>query len=86
MNQSIDARQIHNTFYHVVRELDAFVEVDDLKIAFDSHNNVYLVGNDFQEQLQVNSSVSSEVRGELLRLIAKHRSRKSQSSVPEFGA
>jgi bacterioferritin (cytochrome b1) len=69
--------QIYNTFYHLVRELEAFVEVDDLKIAFDSHQNVYLLGQDFQEQLHADFAAHREVREELRNLIAKHRSRKS---------
>jgi len=46
----------------------------DLKIAFDSQKNVYLLGNDFQEQLQVNFALHREVREQLRKLIAKHRS------------
>lgn len=77
MSQPIDVSQIYNTFYHVARELEPFVEVGDLKIAFDSHKYVYLLGNDFQEQLQVNLALHREVREELRNLIAKRRSRKS---------
>ena len=74
MSQPIDVSRIYNTFHHVVRELEAFVEVGDLKIAFDSQKNVYLLGNDFQEQLQVNFALHREVREQLRKLIAKHRS------------
>ncbi|HEY9607672.1 MAG TPA: hypothetical protein V6C85_39165 [Allocoleopsis sp.] len=71
-----DVSQIYNTFYHLVEELEPFVEVSDLKIAFDSQKNVYLLGSDFQEQLQVNFTLHREVRNELRILIAKHRSQK----------
>ena len=77
MSQPIDVSQIYNTFYHVVRELEAFVEVDDLRISFDSHKNVYLLGKDFQEQLHANFALHRAVRSELQNLIAKHRSLKS---------
>jgi hypothetical protein len=77
MSQPIDVNQIYNTFYHLARELELFVEVGDLKIAFDSHKNVYLLGNDFQEQLQANFALHREVRDELRTLIAKHRSQKN---------
>jgi hypothetical protein len=73
----MDVSQIYNTFYHVVQELEAFVEVDDLKIAFDSHKNVYLLGKDFQEQIDVYLALHRAVKRELQNLIAKHRSRKS---------
>ncbi|MEW6495769.1 MAG: hypothetical protein AB1589_25100 [Cyanobacteriota bacterium] len=77
MSQSIDVSQIYNTFYHIARELEPFVEIGDLKIAFDSHKNVYLLGNDFQEQLHANLALHREVREELRNLIAKRRSQKS---------
>jgi hypothetical protein len=76
MSQPIDVSRIYNTFHHVVRELEAFVEVGDLKIAFDSQKNVYLLGNDFQEQLHFDSALPRRVRSELQNLIAKHRSLK----------
>lgn len=71
-----DVNQIYSTFYCLVKELELFVEVGDLKIAFDSQGNVYLLGSDFQEQLQVNFALHREVRNELRILIAKHRSQK----------
>ncbi len=76
MSKSIDVGQIYNTFYNLVQELEPFVEIDDLKIAFDRQKNVYLLGNDFQEQLQSNFSLYVEVREELRNLIAKRRSQK----------
>ena len=76
MSQPIDVRQIYSTFCNVVQELEAFVEVDDLRIVFDSHKNVYLLGKDFQEQLHANLAANSQVRSELQNLIAKHRSLK----------
>ena len=81
MSQSIDANQIYNTFYNLAQELEPFVELGDLKIAFDSQKNVYLLGNDFQEQLHANFALHREVREELRKLIAKHRSlKKSEES------
>lgn len=74
MNSSADASQVFNTFYHLVQELEPFVRVSDLKIAFDQQRNVYLLGDDFQEQVHANFSLPREVRGELRKLIAKHRS------------
>ena len=75
MSQPIDVSQIYNTFYHLARELEPFVEVGDLKIGFDSQKNVYLLGNDFQEQLQANWALHREVREQMRNLIGKHRGR-----------
>ncbi|MBD1834884.1 hypothetical protein H6F61_19820 [Cyanobacteria bacterium FACHB-472] len=60
MSQSIDVSQIYNTFYHLAQELEPCVEIDDLRIIFDSQNNVYLLGKYFQEQLHVNFSYTGE--------------------------
>ncbi|MGB3694968.1 MAG: hypothetical protein WA865_19040 [Spirulinaceae cyanobacterium] len=68
--------QIFNTFSNLTQELEPFVKVDDLKVAFDNKGNAYLQGNDFQEQLQANSDLWREVRNEMRVLIAKHRSNK----------
>ncbi len=68
--------QIFNTFSNLTQELEPFVKVDDLKVAFDNKGNAYLQGNDFQEQIHANFKIWREVRNEMRSLIAKHRSTK----------
>lgn len=71
---SQNAGQIYSTFLHLTQELEPFVKVDDLKIAFDNKGNAYLQGEDFQEQIHANFTLWREVRNEIRNLIAKHRS------------
>ncbi|MCL6434853.1 MAG: hypothetical protein K6T90_11680 [Leptolyngbyaceae cyanobacterium HOT.MB2.61] len=72
--------QIFNTFFHLTREFEPFVKVDDLKVAFDNEGNVYLQGNDFQEQIHANFASWQEVRNEMRGLIAKHRANNALNS------
>lgn len=71
MNQHTDVSQVFNTFFHLVNELEAFADVSNLKIAFDSERNVYLIGTDFQEQLHSNLALLREVKAELRQIIAR---------------
>lgn len=77
MNQSPNPSQIVSTFTNLTRELEPFVKLEDVRIAFDSKGNVYIQGNDFQEQLQANFALWREVREEIRIIIAKHRSYRS---------
>ena len=74
MSNPPDVAQVFNTFTNLTNELKLFTKTDDLKIAFDSQDNVYLIGDDFQEQIHTNFTLWREVRNELRILIAKHRS------------
>lgn len=72
-----EAGSVVNTFRHLTAELEPFVKVDDLKLCFDRHGNVYLQGDDFQEQIQAKFSVTRELQNELRRILAKHRPRQA---------
>lgn len=72
MAQSPDVSSIFNTFFRLVDELEPFVEVSNLKLAFDRDKNVYLTGPDFQVQLQCNLVLAREVKAELRQIIAQH--------------
>ncbi|MGB6295323.1 MAG: hypothetical protein WBF90_03960 [Rivularia sp. (in: cyanobacteria)] len=74
MNQSPNPSQVVSTFVNLTRELEPFVKLDDVRIAFDSKGNVYIQGDDFQEQLHANFALWREVREEIRIIIAKHRS------------
>jgi hypothetical protein len=74
MSNSVNVAQIFNTFANLTKELEPFIKTDDLRIAFDSEANVYLIGDDFQEQIHANFMSWREVRNEIRILIAKHRS------------
>ncbi len=62
----------HKFLAHLLTE--PFIKTDDLRIAFDSEVNVYLIGDDFQEQIHANFMLWREVKNEIRLLIAKHRS------------
>lgn len=68
--------QTFNTFFHLIQELEPFVKVDDLRVAFNGQGDTYLEGDDFQERLNANFTVVREVQSEMRSLIAKHRSTK----------
>jgi hypothetical protein len=74
MNNSVNVAQTFSTFANLIQELKPFVKTDDLKIAFDSEANVYLIGDGFQEQIHANFTLWREVKNEIRILIAKHRS------------
>ncbi|GAX34682.1 hypothetical protein [Nodularia sp. NIES-3585] len=74
MSNAPNVAQVFSTFTNLTNELKLFTKTDDLKIAFDSQGNVYLIGDDFQEQIHTNFTLWREVRKELRILIAKHRS------------
>ena len=72
MNSQQKVSQIFNTFYHLLKELELFIDTHDLKLAFDRDGNAYLLGSGFQEQLKANPTLSREVRQEMRDIIAKH--------------
>ncbi|QHG21280.1 hypothetical protein [Nostoc sp. ATCC 53789] len=74
MSNSANVAQVFSTFVNLTKELKPFVKTDDLRIAFDSEGQVYLIGDDFQEQIHANFSLWRKVRNEIRILIAKHRS------------
>ena len=51
MSQQRNASQIYAYFLTLLKELEDFVETGDLKLAFDREEKVYIVGNDFIEQI-----------------------------------
>lgn len=77
-----EVSQIHNAFFHLVRELEPFVEVNDLRVSFNGKGNAFLEGDDFREQLHANFSLHRLVREELLSLIAKHRGSSTSIQAP----
>lgn len=72
MNSQQKVSQIFNTFYHLLKDLKPFIDTHDLKLAFDRDGNAYLLGSDFQERLNANSTLPREVRQEMRDTIAKH--------------
>ena len=67
-----------NAFHNLVTELEPFVKVEDLRIAFDFEFNCYLVGNNFQERLDEKNRTHQEIRENIRVLLAKHRSKPSE--------
>ncbi|MDZ8054494.1 MAG: hypothetical protein RMX68_002565 [Aulosira sp. ZfuVER01] len=80
MSNSANVAQVFSTLANLTKELQPFIRTDDLRIEFDIKGNVYLIGDDFQEQIHANFSLWREVRNETRILIAKNR---SQYKPPE---
>lgn len=72
-----DPSSVVSLFRTLTAELEPFVKVDDLKLCFDRHGNVYLQSDDFQEQLQTGVGAAQEFQSELRSILAKHRSRQT---------
>jgi len=69
-------------FSKLINGLKPFIKTDDLKLAFNSEQEIYIIGDDFQESLNINSNnfPSDEEFENLLRsAIAKHRSQRKPS-------
>ncbi|MEA5449696.1 hypothetical protein VB780_14015 [Leptolyngbya sp. CCNP1308] len=66
--------QIFNTFHHLLKDLEPFVDVKDIRLAFDKDSNSFLIAPDFLEPLHADSKLHRLVRKEMHEIIAKHRS------------
>jgi len=72
MNYSSKAGQTFNTFFHLLKDLEKFIDKSEIKLAFDGEGNAYLIGPDFSEQLQAEPQLTREVKNEMREIIAKH--------------
>lgn len=70
--QQIDIASTYNTFFHLVKELETFVDTSGLKMAFDSERNAYIIGNGFTEQIEANFASHREVSKAIREIISKH--------------
>lgn len=69
-----DIGQIYNTFHHLLIDLEPFVDVSEMRLAFDKDGNTFLVAPDFTEPLKADPKLHRLVRKEMREVIAKHRS------------
>lgn len=69
-----DIGQIYNTFHHLLTDLEPFVNVTEMRLAFDKDGNVFLMAPDFTEPLEADPKLHHFVRQEMREVIAKHRS------------
>ena len=72
MSWQRNASQIYAYFLTLLKELEDFVETHDLKLAFDREEKVYIVGNEFTEQIQSDSAVNLEVAAQMRKIIARN--------------
>ena len=72
MSQQRNASQIYTYFLTLLKELEDFVETHDLKLAFDREEKVYIVGNDFTEQIQSDFALHVEVIAQMRKIIARN--------------
>lgn len=73
--------QIFNTFHHLLKDLEPFVDVKEMRLAFDKDSNAFLIAPDFSEPLQADSNLHRLVREEMHQIIARHRSIGSEQST-----
>ena len=66
--------QVFNTFHHLLKELEPFVDTKDMRLAFDKDGNGFLIAPDFSEPLQADPKLHRLVREEMRQIIARHRS------------
>lgn len=81
-----DASQTCNTFLTLLKELEQFADVNPLKIAFDRNGKVYLLGDDFMEEVKANYKLPREVRDAMRDIIARRCGRvfqKDESTVDQ---
>jgi hypothetical protein len=71
---SSDVGQIFNTFHHLLKDLEPFVEVKEMRLTFDKDGQAFLVAPDFSEPIQADPRIHRLVREEMHQIIAKHRS------------
>jgi hypothetical protein len=75
--------QIFNTFHHLLKDLEPFVDVKEICLTSDKDGQAFLVAPDFSEPIQADPKIHRLVREEMRQVIAKHRSIPSdQSSNP----
>ncbi|QQE64155.1 hypothetical protein GFS31_08340 [Leptolyngbya sp. BL0902] len=69
-----DISQIYNAFHHLLKDLEPFVNVTEMHLAFDKDGNVSLIAPDFTEPLKADPKLHRLVREEMRQVIAKYRS------------
>ncbi|MBD2425412.1 hypothetical protein [Phormidium sp. FACHB-1136] len=65
---------MYETFRHLLRDLEPFVNVTEMRLAFDKEGNAFLVAPDFSEPLDTKNQGNQAAREEMRQVIAKHRS------------
>jgi len=80
MNIPARVGQLYNTFHHLMKDLEPFVDVTGMRLSFDKDGNAFLVAPDFSEPLQADAKAHQKVREEMRQVIAKHRSIQAQRS------
>lgn len=66
-----NASQTTNTFVNLLKEMEAFVDTSELKVAFDRDGVAYLIGADFCEKLEADPAIWRLVKQEMTAIIAK---------------
>lgn len=82
MNQQYDPASTYNTFYHLVRDLEGFIDTSQLELAFDRDKQAFLQGPGFKEQLTANPSLHREMRQQMREILLKHFGQQISISEP----
>ena len=74
MLSSSQVAQVYGVFQSLLNDLEPFVNVSEMRLAFDKGGNAFLVAPDFSEPLTADPTLHRQVREEMRQVIAKHRS------------
>ncbi|MGB3310504.1 MAG: hypothetical protein WBG32_12295 [Nodosilinea sp.] len=66
--------QTFNTFHHLLKDLEPFVDVKEMRLTFDKDGQAFLVAPDFSEPIQSDPKIHRLLREEMHQIIARHRS------------
>lgn len=72
MNLMKRAGQTFNTFHHLLKDLEEFIDKREIKLAFDEEGNAYLLGPNFSELLRAKPELTREARNEMRDILARH--------------
>jgi len=77
MDKSTPA-DIYNVFFNLAKDLEPFVDMNNMRVAFDKDSNAVLEAPDFTEPIDNTITLPRLMRDHLHQLIAKHRSLRQQ--------
>lgn len=64
--------QVYNTFYHVLKDLEPYIQADTIRLAIDHQGRVFVCGQNFGVQLQSDFGLHRQLRAEIQGIIAQH--------------
>jgi len=72
MSHQYDPASTYATFFHLMKDLDGFIDTAPLELTFDKDGRAYLCGSGFREELTADPNVARLVRQEMREILVKH--------------